>query len=289
MGLLDDALDIRSKFGNVKKGYKLGDKEEFGIVRNILIKYGLPIKNFDKNLSSLVINEDYDKDGTQVIAGTYLYRTNVLNKPKTDEDFIHELLHMASNFFENTGLLPGCEIKNKKRNFGKSLNEGIVDYFTSLCVSDYKSRYPIESFFASYIAKIYGMNIFRDFFDGDAIKFYSSFGPDEPFIRNLVSYLDDYHYQLNSFFELDTSLEAKITIPENVTNSFVNLASEFVKLLQLKKIEEKSFIDELYNFIKSDSDNIKFINMMFFNSSCEGVEGVIEKIKKVIKEDEHNL
>ena len=289
MGLLDDAMDIRSKFGNVKKGYSVGDKKEFGIVRSTLVKYGLPIENFDKNLSNLVINEDYDKDSTEVISGTYLYRTNVLNKPKTTEDFIHELLHMSSNLFENKELLPGCEIKNNNRNFGKGLNEGITDYFTSLCVSDYKSKYPIESFFASYISKIYGMNIFKEYFNGDAIKFYSSFGLDEPFIRNFVNYLDNYHYHLSNIMGLNSSSKAKESTAENVTDSFVDCVIEFAKLLQLKKIEEKSFIKELFNFINLDSDNINFVNLMFINSSYGGVEGVFEEIIDGMEEGEPSL
>lgn len=290
MDLFEKAMNVRTLYSRNKVGYKLEDRREFKKVKDTLIKYGMPTKNFDSNLSMLEINEDFNKNTiygkNDFIAGGYISNTNVLNPPTKEEDFIHELFHMASNNHSDKESLMGCEIRDVNSIFGESLNEGVADYFTSLSVDDYKSRHPVESFFAEYIAKIYGNEIYREFFNGDAIKFYESFKQDEAFIRNFVSFLDNYHRLIQRFYISSESGIIKTETANQISDAFIDCTCEFIRLLQLKKVNEKEFLDKLNEvFMDQENDFVTIINAFFRFSAYKGTENIIYEIREEIVEE----
>ncbi len=291
MDLFDKMQNINKFYRINKKTHSIDEKKEFSKVRSTLAKYNLPTRCFDDNLVNLIINEDYDKSSINgsnpYIAGFYYYKTNTLNMPSNNDDLIHELFHIASNDFEKKDNLLGCEIKSTHGKFGTSLNEGIVDYFTLLTSDSYKSKYAVESFFASYISKIYGMDIFKEFFNGNAIDFYSSFKQDEVFIRNIVSLLDKYHSKIQSFYN-----NGKITIEisDSVSDAFIDCVCEFIKLLELKKEDESEFLNSLSSLLSVEDNNyINLINGLFSFSEYKSREKIISVIKEEVDMEGFNL
>lgn len=275
-------MNMRKIYSKAKTGYKLEDKKEFALVRSTLSRYGLPTKNFDINLSNLTINTKYQSESDNSFRiGVYYPRNNVLNMPNDNDDFIHELFHMASNDASND-TLGGCKIRGIKGIFGLSLDEGIAEYFTSLAKSDYVIRYPYEAFFASYIAKIYGMDIFKEHFNGNAIEFYSSFKQDEPFIRNVVSALDQYHESIQKFDFFGKDKNSY----DNTCNYFIDFVCEFVKLLQLKKIDENEFLNDLKNIMNDEKNEfVTLINAFFEYSTYRGKDNIYKTIREEIGEE----
>ena len=291
MDLYDKMLNLRKAYDKESVGHKLEEKKEFSLVRSILTKYNLPVNNFDNNLGTLIINEKYNEDSSfeknEFISGSYYYKNNLLNLPDNTGDFVHELFHMASNDMSKSSYYEGCRIRKEKGIFGTSLNEGITDYFTSLALPDYKSKYPFERLIASYIAKIYGMDIFREHFNGDAIAFYSSFKQDEPFIRNIVMFLDNYHAATQYFYLSGKKIDKEYS--DKVSDFFIDFVCEFIKLLQLKKIDESEFLKDLMALMNSDDTYVNLINVFFEFSTYKGKENIFKTIKEEIGEEEFNL
>ena len=283
MGLLDKAMNLRAAYTHQKRGYRLEERKEFSIVRGVLSKLGLPTANFDKNLSTLLINEDYNDPystgNNAMIAGTYNARTNILNLPENEEDTIHELFHMASNDLDNKETLDGCKIKTLGSTFGTSFNEGIADYFTSLAVSNYTFRYPYEALIVKYIAKVYGYDIFREHFNGNAQAFYDAFKNDKPFILSLGVLLDKFHEISQKCILSGNPLSFKENADE-ASEAFISAMGGFLTLLQLKNIDETEFLDELRALMNTqNSEYITAINSFFeLRSRNHGIDNVLKDI-----------
>lgn len=274
MDLFSKITGLRKSHAESPGGYKLEDRKEFALVRSTLTKYGLTINNFDKNLSSLVISENNEK-------ASYNYKGNIINASDETDDFIHCLFHMASNDIDKSDSFEGCKIKGPKGLFGTSLNEGISDYFTKLANHQYVTKYPYEAFFAYYISKIYGMDIFREHFNGDAIGFYASFKQDETFIRSFVACLDEFHSLSQELFQKPNGDIVEEKQANKLSESFIDCVSEFIRLLQLKKIDENEFLGDLESLMDDQvNDYINLINMSFLFSTHKGKEDVIKSIKE---------
>ncbi len=302
MSLLDKAKNMNKFYNYNKPEFKLEDQIEFGIVRDTLVKYGMPTKNFDNNLSVLSINKNHDKDAVDYTAGAYLASSNTVSIPKERDDYIHELFHMASNDSSDKNSLIGCKIRIEDVIFGESLNEGITDYFTSLAVKDYESRHPVEAFFASYIAKIYGMDIFKEHFNGNAVNFYDAFGEDKRSIIEIIGYLDDFHEKVQGFYKHKKSQNSKDSQSTNnlenikylVTNAnvvsayFLDFVNEFVEFMQSKNLDAKEFVDSLGKMLDTEGNKfIDIINAFFSFSKYKSKDNIIKKI--FVNKDEESF
>ena len=267
-------MNLVSKITNLKRFYirkTSHNRKEFSIVRGTLTKYGLPTKCFDNNADTLIMDETDDKG--------YYYKTNTLKLPKKSEDLVCELFRMASNNFDNKETLTGCEIQNGNLIYAKSLDEGIIDYFTSLCFKNYKFIYPVESFFAYYLSKIYGFSIYREYFNGNAIEFFASFNNDEPFIRSFVDDLDKYHQYSNNKLRNETNA---VSASEALINCMVN----FVKLLELKGLDEDEFLDEFINILNNDkNENVNLVNYYLKNGVTKGKEYLFSTVKRNVNKE----
>ena len=283
MDFMKKITDIRRAYGE-KSGYKLEDREEFGTVRAILTKFGMPTRNFDSNLSTLIINEE--ETNSEYVAGTYIARTNTLNMPSEKADRVHELLHMASNDMDHPDELEGCKTRGPSGLFGNSLNEGITDYFTKLAMPKYMNKYPYEAFFVHYINKMYGMDVFREHFNGDAKAFYASFKQDELFIRSFVQELDKFHNLSQEFFKRPQDQPLDKDQADKISDAFIDCVSSFVKLLLLKKLDEKEFLQDLNALMSSnDNDYVNLIDMFFILGTYQSKDRIFTTIKEEIGEE----
>ena len=175
-------LISKLKAASYKKGYELGDKEEFSFVRQGLIDYGLSTKNFDDNLKTLQIVDNSEGIG-------YDPKNNSIGGIDRGVELIHELIHMSSNI-NNGSVEHGAYSKGK---FGKSLNEGFVEHLIfSTYNKGYRVRYPIEELVAELLVLKYGDDLLKLFIEGNPVNFYNKFGKDRNEIIELVKILDIY-------------------------------------------------------------------------------------------------
>lgn len=181
-----------------KKGYNLEDKKEFGIVYDTLDRIGMDKSNFLAQLQSLTIIKENDPNSE--ISG-YNPKTNTINYTK-EEDLIHELFHMASlkEGKSDSGIIV---IEDDLRsNFG--LNEGITDYFTELAKFDAPCSYPFEKLVAESLSLLFGVNVFKGYFNNSYDEFINSF-PEEIQIDiiDLLMNLDEYNQLTQSIYSND--------------------------------------------------------------------------------------
>ena len=281
---LNKITNLRAYYSNSKIGYKIEDKKEFSIVRNILLKFGLPTKNFDDNLKKLVIESDNYSSGT-----AYDPNRTLITNPENSNDFIHELFHMASNNKSTNSF--GSIIYVDGNNIGNSLNEGITDLFTLYANNNYKQKYPIESFVALVLTDLYGNELLVNHFNGESKKIYDSFKED----KNAVSWLI---MSLDEFTTANIKLQDSISMigtknidfdeynPDDLTESFIDSISLLLKLfLEKDKKLFDNYSEILINEFDKDYDAINFLKQVFDMSSYENYVGVLNYIYEEINEE----
>lgn len=214
-----------------KKGYKLEDREEFGIVYNTLERLGMDKSNFIMQLQSLVIIKENNPSSD--ISG-YNPKTNTINYAK-EEDLIHELFHMAS--LKNGSLDSGIVVVEDdfRSNFG--LNEGITDYYTEVAKVDAPCSYPFEKLVAEALSFLFGKDIFKGYFNNSYDEFINSF-PEEirVDIIDLLSNLDEYNQLTQSIYSKDFFPEDIESVQE-ITNLILRSLYDICEYSELNNEE----------------------------------------------------
>ena len=278
--------------GAIKRGYQLSDKEEFELVRKTIVKYNLSPKNFDTNLSTLIIDEKYDDKGSlarnEYISGSYHATSNSINYPKILEDRIHELFHMASNDTSINNSATGIEQEGKTGKFGTSLNEGITDFFTRLTRPNYKCKYPVEEAFASFLSDMYGIKIYDNYFECNPQGFYEGFGPNQFLIRDFVTLLDEYHKKSLFFYEnFRVDSKQSMRLSSELTDLFIKCCVKFADIVAMNQGDMKKYLGDLRTKL-SDHDNSisEFINLAFIYSGFGDLNNVFKSVSEEISKKE---
>ena len=226
-------------------------------------------------LQNLIILKQENIDNT---AAGYNPKTNTITYTN-DIDLIHELFHMAST--ENEGKTCGItqyvdgivqdedETQIKVR-YG--LDEGITDMFAEMANSNVPCGYPFERMCAEMLRNIFGLQIFKGYFENSYDKFLKDF-PEEvqEHVEDLVSTLDEYQDLTKLIYSGDSTIE-DVTSLEELTEYIMETLTEIAETMGKEKSEVMTFFTEKANdsSMQSIRDLVKFDNAIQ-NISSKGL------------------
>lgn len=278
-----DKITNIGKYYSEKVEHKVTDREEFKIVRDTLVRYGMNPLFFDRNLPDLYIPTNFKPGG--VVEGSYNARTNSMNSTPNKYALIHELFHMASNNKETNSDLMGVLQKDSKgRNVGMGFNEGITDYFTHLACPEYEPNYPFEERVISIISEIYGIKVFNNHFNANPTEFYNYFEQDKFFIIEISKRLDEYNravYQLLDLMSInDFAIMAKKgkALVNSIFNNIVAVCTKLCDLLALKGIDSSRYMGEMRQLFEGSNENMILISSLVTCSDYEDLNGIFHAI-----------
>ena len=240
-------MDLRKilSYKDIKMGYSVDDRKEFKIIRNYIVNNRYSPDLFDKNLKSLILEENMGKSQLSEICA-YDPVMNKINGKMAGVNFIHELFHMSSNNEEtqNIGIMT-------KDGFAESLNEGITDYFTQVICPNYIPYYHFEVLLLESINYLYGFNIgskFKYYFLGDSEGFFNSFKEDKELIKSAVRELDAYtKLDYKNYNILMNDLKEERVPAKEIFDHLVNAFIIIIKMGNKKGIGEDIFEDFEYS------------------------------------------
>ena len=282
---LSNITNLRAKYGNYKIGYKLSERKEFSKVRNFLSIFGMSTKNFDKNLESLIIEENKNT------GSAFDVKRNQINNSGNENDLIHELFHMAS-FNKDNNTFGSVSLNN---HFGESLNEGITDLFTYLVDEKYEVKYPMEVYVTSVLNDFYG-NEFIDFhFKGDTKGLYESFIDDKEDVIDIVSNLDE--YTKNNIVLMDClynfgsgNIDKNTYNPDLLCDSLVDSVSGLLRLINEYDSEKALGYYNLFRMeFNCKSDAIESLKSIISTSSYNSYSELLNYIKEEVFEMDKTL
>lgn len=253
-------------YRNIKIGYSVDDRKEFKMVRDCIIDRGYSPDLFDKNLSSLVLEEDMGKSQLSEIC-EYDPFLNKINGKMAGVNFVHELFHMASNNEENKNV--GIMTKD---GFAESLNEAITDYFTQLICTNYTPHYHFEVLFLESINYLYGFNIndkFKYYFLGESDQFFNSFNEDKDLIMSAVRELDAYtKLEFKNYNILMNDLNEEKVPSEEIYSHLVNAFSIIIKMGNKKDIGD-DLLDDFEYMVR------EYVHEKYADGIIESIENSI--------------
>lgn len=273
-------LDANQLINNLKsqyykKGYKIDELPEIKAVYDLLERSNLPKGNFLMQLQNLIILKQENIDNT---AAGYNPKTNTITYAN-EIDLIHELFHMASTENESKtcgitqyedGIVQdedGTQIKVK---YG--LDEGITDMFAEMANSNVPCGYPFERMCAEMLRNIFGLQIFKGYFENSYDKFLGDF-PEEvqELVEDLVSTLDEYQDLTKLIYSGDSTIE-DVTSLEELTEYIMETLTEIAETMGKEKSEVMTFFSEKANdsSMQSIRELVKFDNAIQ-NISSKGL------------------
>ena len=273
-------LDANQLINNLKsqyykKGYKIDELPEIKAVYDLLERSNLPKSNFLMQLQNLIILKQENINNT--VAG-YNPKTNTFTYVN-EIDLIHELFHMASTENESKtcgitqyedGIVQDEDGTQIKVNYG--LDEGITDMFAEMANSNVPCGYPFERMCAEMLRNIFGLQIFKGYFENSYDKFLGGF-PEEvqEFIEDLVSTLDEYQDLTKLIYSGDSTIE-DVTSLEELTEYIMETLTEIAETIGKEKSEVMTFFSEKANdsSMQSIRDLVKFDNAIQ-NISSKGL------------------
>ena len=258
-----------------KKGYKIDELPEIKAVYDLLERSNLPKSNFLMQLQNLIILKQENINNT--VAG-YNPKTNTITYVN-EIDLIHELFHMASTENESKtcgitqyedGIVQDEDGTQIKVNYG--LDEGITDMFAEMANSNVPCGYPFERMCAEMLRNIFGLQIFKGYFENSYDKFLRDF-PEEvqELVEDLVSTLDEYQDLTKLIYSGDSTIE-DVTSLEELTEYIMETLTEIAETMGKEKSEVMTFFSEKANdsSMQSIRDLVKFDNAIQ-NISSKGL------------------
>ena len=284
VNLIDKITNI-GKFYSKPVTHDISEREEFKIVRDALVKYGMNVSFFDKNLPNLYIQPEIE-DGS-IVEGSFNARTNSISMPKDKYQAVHELFHMASKDAESKNELMGVLQKDSKGNVtGIGFNEGIADYFTHLSCPDYEPSYAFEERIISIISEVYGLKPFNNNFTQNPTGFYNSFGSDILFVTEISKRLDSYNKSVFGLFDLISSNNFNHLIRDGnrlvneIFLSVISTCSKLCELLELKGIDSSRYMVEMQQLFESKNNNMEQLRSLVESSDYKNIDNIFNKIKE---------
>ena len=271
--LFNKIFDIGRNYSK-KVEHKITDREEFKIVRDTLVRYGMSTDFFDINLPDLYIPATMHEKGA--VTGNYNARNNSMEFTTDKYIMIHELFHMASRNPETTNDLMGVLLKdNKGNNTGMGFNEGITDYFTHLACPEYEVAYPFEEKVISILSETFGIKVFTNHFNASPNEFYASFGKDQLFIMEISKRLDLYNKSLHQYIDLFQAndlaglIKYGNKLANNILDGLYGVCNKLYDLLELKGIDSSKYKNEIKELLESDNNNMAQIRAIIGMSNQE--------------------
>lgn len=273
-------LDANQLINNLKsqyykKGYKIDELPEIKAVYDLLERSNLPKGNFLMQLQNLIILKQENIDNT---AAGYNPKTNTITYTN-DIDLIHELFHMASTENEGktcgitqyvNGIVQDEDETQIKVRYG--LDEGITDMFAEMANSNVPCGYPFERMCAEMLRNIFGLQIFKGYFENSYDKFLKDV-PEEvqEHVEDLVSTLDEYQDLTKLIYSGDSTIE-DVTSLEELTEYIMETLTEIAVTMGKEKSEVMTFFTEKANdsSMQSIRDLVKFDNAIQ-NISSKGL------------------
>lgn len=272
-----DANELINKLKSqhYKKGYKIDELPEIKAVYDLLERSNLPVGNFLMQLQNLILLKQENSDFT---AAGYNPKTNTITYAN-EIDLIHELFHVASTENESKtcgitqyedGLVQDEDGAQIKVNYG--LDEGITDMFAEMANSNVPCGYPFERMCAEMLRNIFGLQIFKGYFENSYDKFLAGF-PEEvqELVEELVSQLDEYQDLTRLIYSGDSTIE-DVTSLEELTEYIMERLVEIADVMGKEKSDIMTFFTEKANdsSMQSIRELIKFDNAIQ-NISTKGL------------------
>lgn len=244
MGSLDY---INSKF--MPKNYKNKEevnKEYVDLVRSVLLNYGFPTDNFDKNVEGLEVTLSTDKNAV----GQYMKDFNKL--VYTDKSsYIHELFHVSSADRTKTpiiGTSTGIRVvregyRDKYTMIG--LDEGITDYLTVLSGNE-PNGYGLSRLCAELLVETNGIQILKPYFENDGKKFFKQLSAN---FMKIIVLLDNYYYSLDELtnFRGNMFSEKYFAILDNIEKNLLSVIVTMSNYFTNENFDAKKYISEKIN------------------------------------------
>ena len=240
----------------IKVGYTVDDKPEFKKVRDFIVSEGYSTENFDHNMKSLMFGQ---KPSASKFAGFCEYDPflNRINGEAEGDNFIHELLHMASNIEDRRYEIGTMCIDGT----GESLNEGMTEYLTMLVTQNSQDSYPFEVYYFGFLTEMFfelRKKMIAKYFEGDPIEFYKLFGEKRKVVIQSVRQLDKFTAEIKQrAAEYDGEslyMNPSDTMKDHLVNAFAILIKDFLVTNRSYAIDLLAdFEDEIYTKFDPDT------------------------------------
>lgn len=241
MGSLDY---INSKF--MPKNYKNKkevNKEYVDLVRSVLLNYGFPTDNLDKNVEDLEVTLSTEKNAV----GQYMKDFNKL--VYTDKSsYIHELFHVSSSNRDKNdkNSSTGIRVKNDMGKYTMiGLDEGITDYLTVLSGNE-PNGYGLSRLCAELLVETNGIQILKPYFENDGRKFFKQLRTN---FRQIIVLLDNYYYSLDELTNFRGSMfsEKYFAILDSIEKNLLSLIATMSNYFTTENFDAKKYISEKIN------------------------------------------
>lgn len=241
MGSLDY---INSKFmPKENKNKREVNKEYVDLVRSVLLNYGFPTDNLDKNVEDLEVTLSTEENAV----GQYMKNANKL--VYTDKSsYIHELFHVSSSNRDKNdkNSTTGIRVKNDMGKYTMiGLDEGITDYLTVLSGNE-PNDYGLSRLCAELLVETNGIQILKPYFENDGKKFFKQLRTN---FMQIIVLLDNYYYSLDELTNFRGSMfsEKYFAILDSIEKSLVSLIAAMSNYFTNENFDAKKYISEKIN------------------------------------------
>lgn len=241
MGSLDY---INSKFmPKENKNKREVNKEYVDLVRSVLLNYGFPTDNLDKNVEDLEVTLSTEENAV----GQYMKNANKL--VYTDKSsYIHELFHVSSSNRDKNdkNSTTGIRVKNDMGKYTMiGLDEGITDYLTVLSGNE-PNDYGLSRLCAELLVETNGIQILKPYFENDGRKFFKQFRTN---FRQIIVLLDNYYYSLDELTNFRGSMysEKYFAILDSIEKNLLSLIATMSNYFTNENFDAKKYISEKIN------------------------------------------
>lgn len=241
MGSLDY---INSKFmPKENKNKREVNKEYVDLVRSVLLNYGFPTDNLDKNVEDLEVTLSTEENAV----GQYMKNANKL--VYTDKSsYIHELFHVSSSNRDKNdkNSTTGIRVKNDMGKYTMiGLDEGITDYLTVLSGNE-PNGYGLSRLCAELLVETNGIQILKPYFENDGKKFFKQLRTN---FMQIIVLLDNYYYSLDELTNFRGSMfsEKYFAILDSIEKNLLSLIATMSNYFTNENFDAKKYISEKIN------------------------------------------
>ena len=241
MGSLDY---INSKFmPKENKNKREVNKEYVDLVRSVLLNYGFPTDNLDKNVEDLEVTLSTEENAV----GQYMKDFNKL--VYTDKSsYIHELFHVSSSNRDKNdkNSSTGIRVKNDMGKYTMiGLDEGITDYLTVLSGNE-PNGYGLSRLCAELLVETNGIQILKPYFENDGRKFFKQLRTN---FRQIIVLLDNYYYSLDELTNFRGSMfsEKYFAILDGIEKNLLSLIATMSNYFTNENFDAKKYVSEKIN------------------------------------------
>lgn len=241
MGSLDY---INSKFmPKENKNKREVNKEYVDLVRSVLLNYGFPTDNLDKNVEDLEVTLSTEENAV----GQYMKNANKL--VYTDKSsYIHELFHVSSSNRDKNdkNSTTGIRVKNDMGKYTMiGLDEGITDYLTVLSGNE-PNDYGLSRLCAELLVETNGIQILKPYFENDGKKFFKQLRTN---FMQIIVLLDNYYYSLDELTNFRGSMfsEKYFAILDSIEKNLLSLIATMSNYFTTENFDAKKYISEKIN------------------------------------------